>query len=99
MRKIGNLGLGWNRQWGSGHNLTTALHGSVQKRKYRGADFFNIKRSEEEYFMRLSLSHKKLVWRGFEPRLNWRWSHVGSNHFYYKYDNHRVFLDVSKQFK
>ena len=22
-----------------------------------------------------------------------------SNHFYYKYDNHRVFLDVSKQFK
>ncbi len=39
MRKIGNLGLGWNRQWGSGHNLTTALHGSVQKRKYCGADF------------------------------------------------------------
>ena len=99
MRKIGNLGLGWNRQWGSGHNLTTALHGSVQKRKYRGADFFNIKRSEEEYFTRLSLSHKKLVWRGFEPRLNWTWSHVDSNHFYYKYDNHRVFLDVSKQFK
>ena len=49
--------------------------------------------------MRLSLSHKKLVWRGFEPRLNWRWSHVDSNHFYYEYDNHRVFLDVSKQFK
>ena len=97
--RFGNLGLGWNRQWGSQHNLTTSLHGSVQKRQYRAEDFFNIKRNEKEYFTRLSLSHKKLAWRGFEPRLNWTWSHVDSNHFYYKYDNHRVFLDVSKQFK
>lgn len=95
----GNLRASWSRNWGSQQNLTTTLNGSIQQRHYRGSDIFNIRRHDTEYFTRLSLSHKKLTWRGFTPRVNWTWSHIRSNHFYYRYNQNRVFLDISKQFK
>ncbi|STZ76735.1 surface lipoprotein assembly modifier [Bergeriella denitrificans] len=51
-----------------------------------------------EYFTRLSVSHPKLSWKGLTPRVNWTWTRVGSNHFYYRFAEHKVFIDISKQF-
>lgn len=96
---FGSLRAGWTRDWGKSRALTTSLNASVQRRNYRAPDFFNIKRRDTEYFTRLSLSHSKASWKGFTPRLNWTWSHVSSNHFYYRYNQNRVFLDVQKQFR
>ena len=89
---------GWTRHWGSSRAFATSLNISVQRRNYRGPDIFNIQRRDTEYFTRLALSHNRLSWKGFTPRLNWTWSHIHSNHFYYRYNNHRVFLDIFKQF-
>ncbi len=94
----GNLHAGWSQRWGQSQAFTTTFNASVQHRDYRAADFFNIQRRDTEYWTRLSLSHRKWSWRGFEPRLNWTWSHVKSNHFYYRYNQHRVFVDVAKSF-
>ncbi|WII91682.1 surface lipoprotein assembly modifier [Kingella negevensis] len=93
-----NARVSWTRNWRSLKNLSTTLSVSAQRRNYRAPDFFNIRRHDKEYFTRLSVSHPKLSWGGFVPRLNWTWSHVNSDHFYYRYNQNRVFVDVMKQF-
>ncbi|MGF6148004.1 TPR repeat-containing protein NMB0313 precursor [Kingella potus] len=94
----GSIRAGWTRRWQGGEGLVTAINGSVQRRFYRESDLFNIRRHDTEYFLRTSVGHKKLSWKGFAPRLNWTWGYTGSNHFYYRRHENRVFLDVSKQF-
>lgn len=94
-----NARVGWHRQWKNTFDLTTDFNFLVQSRHYQAPDFFNIKRRDKEYMTRVSVSSPKFSWKGFEPRLNWTWSRINSNHFYYRYKNHHVFIDVSKQFK
>ena len=94
----GSLRAGWTRRWSGGEGLATSLNGSVRRSLYRAEDFFNIRRRDTEYSVRVSAGHKKLSWKGFTPRLNWTWSYLASNHFYYRRHESRVFLDVSKQF-
>ncbi|WP_416191213.1 surface lipoprotein assembly modifier [Neisseria sp. CCUG12390] len=89
---------GWQQNWGNSGNTETALHLLAQRRHYRASDLFGIQRRDTEYAARASLSHKKLSWKGLTPRLNWAWSHIDSNHFYYRYDQHRVFVDIVKRF-
>lgn len=93
-----NLRLAWSRDWGKQQQFNSIIQANVQKRYYRAPDFFNIQRRDTEYFTRLILSHKKFSWKGFTPRLNWTWSHVDSNHFYYRHQQNRIFMDISKQF-
>lgn len=93
-----NLRAGWTKAWGKTGNFSTSFNGTVQYRRYQSEDIFNIKRSDRETYVNLAVSHKKLSWKGFTPRLNWAWTHVHSNHFYYRQNQHRVFFDVSKQF-
>ncbi|WP_315359012.1 porin family protein [Neisseria bacilliformis] len=93
-----SLRAGWTRRWSGGDGLLTSLNGSIRRSLYRSEDFFNIRRRDTEYFVRAAVGHKKLSWKGFTPRLNWTWSYLASNHFYYRRHENRVFLDVSKQF-
>lgn len=93
-----NLHAGWTKSWGKSGEFSTSLNGTVQYRRYQAEDIFNIKRLDRETYVHLAAGHKKLSWKGFTPRLNWAWTHVHSNHFYYRQDQHRVFLDVTKQF-
>lgn len=88
----------WSREWGSLKGLNTAASATVLQRRYRAPDVFNIQRQDTEYATRLTLSHNRLAWRGFTPRLNWTWSRTRGNHFYYRSEQHKVFVDVSKQF-
>lgn len=88
----------WSRKWQSLKDLSTTISANMQKRSYKEADIFNIKRRDNEYFTRISASHPKLSWRGFTPRLNWTWSRTNSNHFYYRHNQNQVFMDIYKQF-
>ncbi|WP_373755536.1 surface lipoprotein assembly modifier [Neisseria sp.] len=92
------LRAAWMHNWGKSRAFSTTLNTSIQRRQYDERDIFSIQRKDTEYSTRLSMAHQKLSWKGFTPRLNWTWSHIHSNHFYYRYDQHRVFLDVSKHF-
>lgn len=92
------LRLGWNKQWLGLNRLNTSISANIQKRHHRAEDLFNIKRQDTKLFTRLSVSHPKLAWKGFMPRLHWTWSHTRSNHFYYRNQEHQVFVDVVKQF-
>lgn len=93
-----SLRAGWTRRWSGGEGLLTSLNGSIRRSLYRSEDFFNIRRRDTEYFVRAAVGHKKLSWKGFTPCLNWTWSYLASNHFYYRRHENRVFFDVSKQF-
>ncbi|MFB6349550.1 surface lipoprotein assembly modifier [Moraxella sp. ZJ142] len=93
-----NVRISWNENWGSQQNFATTLETSVQHRRYRSADIFNIQRQETEYAAQFSLSHKKIAYKGFMPRLNAAYSAVDSNHFYYRHHQGKVFVDISKQF-
>lgn len=96
--KYENLRAGWTKAWGKSGKLVTSLNTTVQYRRYQAEDIFNIKRNDRETYVHLSAGHKKLSWKGFTPRLNWGWTHVHSNHFYYRQNQHRLFIDISKQF-
>ena len=87
-----------NRKWQSLGNLDMTFSTTIQQRHYQAADFFNIQRKDTEYFTRVSVSHPKLSWRNFTPRLNWTWRHTHSNHFYYRQTDNRIFLDIATQF-
>lgn len=93
-----NARISWHQAWGDNGNFRTDLSAAVQKRHYRAPDLFNIKRRDTEYSTRLTLAHHKLAWKGLAPRLNWEWSRTDSNHFYYRHNQNRVFLDIAKQF-
>lgn len=93
-----SLRAGWTRRWSGGDGLLTSLNGSIRRSLYRSEDFFNIRRRDTEYFVLAAVGHKKLSWKSFTPHLNWTWSYLASNHFYYRRHENRVFLDVSKQF-
>ena len=89
-----NLRAGWTKAWGKSGKLVTSLNTTVQYRRYQAEDIFNIKRNDRETYVHLSAGHKKLSWKGFTPRLNWGWTHVHSNHFYYRQNQHRLFIDI-----
>ncbi|MCF7529786.1 surface lipoprotein assembly modifier [Neisseria lisongii] len=93
-----NARISWNENWGRQQNFSTTLETSVQHRRYRSADIFNIQRQETEYAAQLSLSHKKIAYKGFTPRLNAAYSAVDGNHFYYRRHQSKVFIDIGKQF-
>ena len=89
---------GWGKSWGKQAQVQTSLHASAQRRHYRAPDFLNIQRRDTDFNLRAAVSHQKLSWQGFTPRLNWQWSHTRSNHFYYRQNEHRVFVDITKRF-
>lgn len=89
---------GWGKSWGKQGQVQTALHASVQRRHYRAPDFLNIQRRDTDLSLRASVSHQKIAWKGFAPRLNWQWTNTRSNHFYYRQNEQRVFVDITKRF-
>ena len=93
-----SLHAGWRVRGSGGAGLFTTLNGSTRRGLDRGGGFFSGRGREPGYFARAAVGRKKQSGKGFTPRLNWTWSHIHSNHFYYRYNNHRVFLDIFKQF-
>ena len=88
---------GWGQEWGWG--LSTRLSVNfARKNYYAPMPIFNITQRNREYGVNASIWHRAVHYWGITPRLTWSYSKVKSNHAFYTYDKHRVFIEFSKQF-
>lgn len=91
------ISLGWGQEWGKG--LSTRLSVSFAQKNYKGPmPIFQITQRNKEYGVQTSIWHRALHFWGITPRLTYNFTKTKSNHPFYTYDKHRVFVDFSKQF-
>ncbi|MGX3022087.1 surface lipoprotein assembly modifier [Ursidibacter sp. B-7004-1] len=91
------VSLGWGQEWGQG--LSTRLSVSFAQKHYKGPmPIFNITQRNKEYGVQASIWHRAVHYWGVTPRLTYSFTKTRSNHPFYAYDKHRVFVDFSKQF-
>lgn len=89
--------LGWQQEWDWG--LSTRLSASVAQKRYKGAmPIFQITQRNKEYGVQATIWHRAVHYWGITPRLTYSFNKTKSNHVFYSYDKHRLFLDVSKSF-
>lgn len=89
--------LGWQQEWQWG--LSSRLSASLAQKRYKGAmPIFQITQRNKEYGLQASVWHRAVHFWGITPRLTYSFSRTRSNHAFYSYDKHRVFLDFSKSF-
>lgn len=88
--------VGWINRW---KGLETSVHLSASTRRYDGADWFlDARRKDTSYTTNLKWAHNKIQWRGFMPKMVWRWDKQKSNHTLYNYRKQQVFLELDKAF-
>ena len=69
------------------------------KRDFWADNFwYNKKRHDDEYQFNASLSHKKLQWHGFKPKLNYSYQKIASNLDLYDRQNNNWFISFDKSF-
>lgn len=91
------INLGWQQEWNWG--LSTRLSASISQRRYKAPmPIFQITQRNKEYGAQASVWHRAVHYWGITPRLTYQFSRTRSNHSFYSYDKHRVFLDLSKTF-
>lgn len=91
------VSLGWGQEWGKG--LSTRISLSAAQKNYKGPmPIFNITQRNKEYGITSSIWHRAIHYWGITPRLTYSFTKTKSNHSFYTYDKHRVFIDLSKQF-
>lgn len=91
------LTLGWQQEWNWG--LSTRISASLAEKRYKGAmPIFQITQRNKEYGVQTSLWHRAVHYWGITPRLTYSFTRTRSNHVFYSYDKHRIFLDFSKSF-
>lgn len=89
--------LGWQQEWDWG--LSTRLSASVAQKRYKGPmPIFQITQRNKEYGVQAAIWHRAVHYWGITPRLTYSFNKTKSNHVFYSYDKHRVFLDFSKSF-
>lgn len=89
--------LGWGQEWGKG--LSTRLSVSLAQKRYKGPmPIFGITQRNKEFGVQASVWHRAVHFWGITPRLTYNYAKTSSNHPFYSYDKHRVFMDFSKQF-
>lgn len=91
------ISLGWGQEWGRG--FSTRLSVSMAQKRYKGAmPIFNIIQRNKEYGFNASIWHRAVHLWGITPRLTYSFTKTQSNHVFYSYDKHRVFIELSRQF-
>lgn len=91
------ISLGWGQEWGKG--LSTRFSVNFAQKQYKGPmPIFNITQRNKEYGLQASVWHRAVHYWGITPRLTYNFTKTQSNHPFYTYDKHRVFVDFSKQF-
>lgn len=69
------------------------------KRDFWADNFwYDKKRHDDEYQFNASLSHKKLQWHGFKPKLNYSHQKIASNLDLYDRQNNNWFISFDKSF-
>lgn len=94
--------LGWLANWSALGNLTTHLRASYTDRRYQGTvfntQFKRQRQHNKETVFSASLSHPKISYKGFTPKLSWEKSHLNSSHQWAERKQQRVFLEIEKTF-
>lgn len=89
--------LGWQQEWSWG--LSSRLSASFAQKRYKGAmPIFQITQRNKELGVQASVWHRAVHYWGITPRLTYNFTRTRSNHVFYSYDKHRLFLDFSKSF-
>lgn len=75
------IGLNWRQKWNQPAGLESNLSVSHSRTRYRGtpSSSFMAAQKNREWSASLALSHKKLVFAGFEPNLNIQYRRTHSN--------------------
>lgn len=91
------LNLGWQQEWNWG--LSTRFSASIYQKRYKAPmPIFGITQRNKEYGLQASIWHRAVHYWGITPRLTYQFSKTRSNHSFYSYDKHRVFVDFSRTF-
>lgn len=89
--------VGWGQEWSMG--LSSRISVSYAHKNYKGPmPIFNITQRNKEFGASVSLWHRAIHYKGITPRLTYSFTKVHSNHAFYSYDKHRLFIEVSKRF-
>lgn len=91
------LNLGWQQEWDWG--LSTRVSFSFHQRRYKAQmPIFMLTRRDKEYALYSSVWHRAIHYWGITPRLTYQFNQHRSNHTFYRYDKHRIFIDFSRLF-
>lgn len=91
------ISLGWQQEWNWG--LSTRLSASLAQKRYKAPmPIFRITQKNKEFGLQASIWHRAVHYWGITPRLTYSFNKTKSNHTFYSYDKHRVFIDFSKSF-
>lgn len=89
--------IGWGQEWHNG--LSSRLSLNYAYRQYLAPGrMLNKKQVNHEYTPQLTVWHRNIHFWGITPRITWAYNKVNSNHSFYTYDKHNVYLDISKRF-
>lgn len=91
------ISIGWGQEWDKG--FSTRLSLSYAQKNYQAPmPIFGITQRNKEFGVQASVWHRAVHFMGITPRLTYSFNKVKSNHSFYSYDKHRVFIDFSKRF-
>lgn len=91
------INVGWGQEWGRG--LSTRVSLSLAQKRYKAPmPIFNVTQRNKEFGIQASIWHRAVHLWGITPRLTYSFTKTNSNHVFYSYDKHRLFLEFTKQF-
>lgn len=91
------INVGWGQEWGKG--LSTRVSLSFAQKRYKAPmPIFNVTQRNKEFGIQASIWHRAVHLWGVTPRLTYSFTKTNSNHVFYSYDKHRLFLEFTKQF-
>lgn len=96
LRRGVNIGTVWEIR-----DLVSRVSLRYVKRDFRAENFYfpDRKRQDKEYSLNTALWHNKLQWKGFVPKLNYRYRKIDSNiPAFYSRKSSEWFVSVEKQF-
>lgn len=86
----------WAARWQNG--LEHSISVGMAKRHYQAPDFFNIKRKDRETNAQFTLAHRKMQFKGFQPKLVVQWSKRNSNNALFHFKKANAFVQIQKSF-
>ncbi|VEH66038.1 TPR repeat-containing protein NMB0313 precursor [Rodentibacter pneumotropicus] len=96
LRRGINLGTIWQIK-----DFAMRLSGRYVKRDFRAENFYfpTKKRQDKEYGVNVTVWHNKLQWKGFTPKLNYRYRKIDSNiPEFYSRQTSEFFMSIEKNF-
>lgn len=91
--------VGMAKTFDNGLGIRTNLRYAQRHFKAPSWLVYQFTREDHEYQLNAALWHNKLSWRGFTPKINWRYEKIDSNMSgFYSRNNQQWFMSVEKTF-